>query len=341
MILGLIDEAVSAGARLRKACEVIGIDLRTVQRWRRQGIGEDRRAGPRHPPRNKLSPQERAEILKIANSPEHRDHSPNQIVPQLADEGIYLASEATFYRTLREEGQMNHRESSKAPVARHRPEEYVATAPNQVWSWDITYLCSPIRGVFYYLYVMLDVWSRKIIGWTVREVESGDYASAMVEAACAQEGVQHDQLVLHSDNGGPMKGATLLATLQELGITASFSRPSVSNDNPYSESLFRTTKYRPEYPRRPFASLEEARRWVTWFVRWYNTEHRHSAIRFVTPDERHSGRDTEILAKRSAVYAAARERCPERWTGDTRNWTPIETVALNPATNSSPAEEVA
>ena len=335
MMLGLIDEAVSCGARQRKACEVVGLDPRTLQRWKAQGIGEDRRAGPKHPPSNKLSAQERARILEVVNSVEHRDLSPNQIVPKLADEGVYLASEATFYRTLREEGQMKHREPSKPPTARSRPEEYVATAPNQVWSWDITYLCSPIRGVFYYVYMVVDVWSRKIVGWTVHESESAEHASVMIEAACAREGIGRHQLVLHSDNGGPMKGATLLATLQALGVTTSFSRPRVSNDNPFSEALFRTAKYRPEYPRRPFASLEEARRWVAWFVRWYNTEHRHSAIRFVTPDERHSGRDAEILAKRSELYAAVRARRPERWTRNARNWTPIETVALNPSDNTT------
>lgn len=340
MILGLIEEAVSAGARLRKACEVVGVDPRTIQRWRAQGIGADRRAGPRHSPRNKLSAQERARILDVVNSPEHRDLSPNQIVPKLADEGIFLASESTFYRTLREVGLVNHRETSRPPTTRHRPEEYVATAPRQVWSWDITYLGSPTRGVFYYLYLVLDVWSRKIVGWAVHESESAEHASLMIEAACVREEIGLDRLVLHSDNGGPMKGATLLATLQQLGIVPSLSRPSVSNDNPYSEALFRTTKYRPEFPRRPFASLEEARRWVTWFVRWYNTEHRHSAIRFVTPNERHTGRDLKILEKRRQLYAAARERRPERWTGTTRNWSPVETVALNP-TDNTPAEEAA
>ncbi len=340
MILGLIDEAVSAGARQRKACEVVSVDPRTLQRWKAQGIGEDRRAGPKQAPRNKLSSQERARLLEVVNSPEHRDLSPKQIVPRLADEGVYLASESTLYRVLREEGQVKHRESSSPPTNRNRPEECVATAPNQVWSWDITYLRSPIRGVFFYLYVVIDVWSRKIVGWSVHDEESGEHASAMIEAACTREGIRRDQLVLHSDNGGPMKGATLLATLQILGVIASFSRPRVSNDNPYSEALFRTAKYRPEYPRRPFASLEEARRWVTWFVRWYNTEHRHSAIRFVTPHERHEGRDAEILAKRTAVYAAARERRPGRWTGNTRDWAPIEAVALNP-TNRTPAEEAA
>jgi putative transposase len=340
VILGLIDEAVAAGARQRRACEELGLDPRTVQRWKRQGIGTDGRAGPKQPPPNKLTPAERAKVLAVANAPEHRDLCPGQIVPRLADLGEYLASESTFYRILRDAEQVKHREPSRAPVGRYRPDEHVATGPNQVWSWDITYLKSPVRGIFFYLYLVVDVWSRKIVGFTVEEEDSAEHAKAMIVEACAREGVRRDQLVLHSDNGGPMKGATLLATLQLLGVITSFSRPSVSNDNPYSEALFRTAKYRPEFPRRPFGSLQEARRWVAWFVGWYNTEHRHSAIRFVTPEERHSGGDVEILRKRAAVYQAARNRHPERWTRNTRDWTPVDVVVLNPE-NEGAAEKVA
>ena len=340
MILGLVDEAVAAGARQDEACDLLGLDPRTLQRWKSHDIGEDRRAGPKETPTNKLSAAERAWLVQVANSPEYRDLSPKQIVPRLADEGIYLASESTFYRTLRAEGQMVHREPSRPPTAGGRPDPHVATGPNQVWSWDITYLRTPIRGIFFYLYVVVDVWSRKLVGWTVEEQESSEHASSLIEQACAREGIGRDQLVLHSDNGGPMKGATLLATLQLLGVLTSFSRPRVSNDNPFSEALFRTAKYRPEYPRRPFASLEEARRWVTWFVRWYNTEHRHSAIRFVTPEQRHAGLQDEILANRRDVYAAAHKRNPERWATTTRDWSPVATVALNPQP-CTPAEVAA
>jgi putative transposase len=330
MILGLVDEAVTSGARQFKACELLGIDCRTLQRWRSKGIGEDGRAGPKTSPGNKLTPKERAKILETVNLPGHRDLSPKQLVPKLADEGIYLASESTLYRILREADQQKNRERSRSPRKRHRPKEFVATGPNQVWSWDITYMKSQVRGSFFYLYLVVDVWSRKIVGWAVHESESPAHASELMMRACAREGVCPNQLVLHSDNGGPMKGATLLATLQALGIVTSFSRPSVSNDNPFSEALFRTAKYRPEYPSGSFASLEAAHAWVTWFVRWYNTEHQHSAVRFVTPDERHSGRDVAILEERHEVYEAARTRHPERWSGKTRNWSRIETVILNP-----------
>jgi len=184
--------------------------------------------------------------------------------------------------------------------------------------------------MFYYLYLVVDVWSRKVVGRSVHEVESTELAAQLIERACADEGTRPG-LVLHSDNGAPMKGATMLAKLRDLGVLTSFSRPRVSNDNPFSESLFRTAKYRPEFPRGCFASLEAAREWVEWFVRWYNTEHRHSGIKFVTPEERHDGRDVEILRERKAVYQMARARHPERWTGSTRDWSPIEEVRLNPA----------
>lgn len=330
MILGLVQQAVDAGARQERACEELGLDARTVQRWKARGVGEDRRAGPRRPPKNKLAAAERDKVLQIANAPEYRDLSPNQIVPRLADEGVYLASESTFYRVLRDAAQLTHREPSRAPTGRHRPDEHLATGPNQVWSWDITYLPSLIRGRFFYLYLAMDVWSRKIVGWAVHDQESSALAADMIAAACEREGVSRDQLVLHSDNGAPMKGATLLATLQMLGVMASFSRPAVSDDNPYSEALFRTAKYRPEYPCDGFATIEDARVWAADFERWYNTEHRHSAIRFVTPEQRHAGHDVELLSNRHAVYERARAKHPERWSGNTRDWTPVDVVALNP-----------
>lgn len=338
MILGLLDEAIRDGARQSKACEILGIDPRTVQRWRRQGIGKDRRAGPKSTPKNKLSDAERGRVLEVVNLPEHRDLCVNQIVPRLADQGVYLASESTIYRILREVKQLRHRESSR-PRQHHRPRELTATRPNQVWSWDITYLRSPVLGAFFYLYVAVDVWSRKIVAAEVHTAESSDNAARLFHDAVAKEGVDYgDGLALHSDNGGPMKGATLLATLQRLGIATSFSRPRVSDDNSFSEALFRTVKYRPEYPDGPFASLDAAREWVQWFVHWYNHVHLHSAIRFVTPAQRHSGQEVDILAMRHEVYQRARSKHPERWSGDTRNCTPVEVVRLNPERKTDSTE---
>jgi putative transposase len=330
MILEHIDEAIAGGARQSEASKTLGLDERTVQRWRKQGGGQDGRRGPNTTPGNKLTDAEREHVLKTVNSPEFRDLSPNQIVPELASRGEYMASEATMYRILRQENQLKHREKSRPATKRHKPDEFVATGPNGVWSWDITYLKSPVRGMFFYLYMVMDVWSRKIVAWEVHEEESSENASRLLNAAYRREEVSPGSLVLHMDNGSPMKGATLLATLQFLGVATSFSRPSVSNDNPYSESLFRTLKYRPVYPSGAFESIEQAREWTASFVHWYNHEHLHSAIRFVTPADRHSGRDLEILERRERVYEQARARSPERWSGNTRNWKPIKEVILNP-----------
>ncbi len=327
--LELIDEAVGAGARLEKACKVVGLSERTIQRWRlHDGGGDDGRMGPKTVPANKLSDSERRRVLETANSKEFRDLSPKQIVPTLADRGVYIASESTFYRVLREEGLMKHRGQTRAP--RPRPRELVATGPNQVHSWDITYMRSPVRGLFFYLYMFVDVWSRKIVGWEVHEEESMNHSARLVERICVAEGVGRDTLTLHADNGGPMKGSTMLAMLEGLGIAASFSRPCVSDDNPISESLFRTMKYRPEFPRDPFQTIEDARGWVERFVAWYNEEHLHSGINFVSPGDRHGGRHRAILTHRERVYADAQQRRPGRWAGAARDWTPTAEVRLNP-----------
>ena len=330
MILELIDEGVTAGARQSEAAEILGLNERTIQRWRDVGTGDDRRRGPNTAPENQLTDQEYENVLQVVNSSEFRDLPPNQIVARLASRGRYIASESTIYRILRRERQLAHREKSRPATKRHKPDELVATGPNAVWSWDITYLKSSVRGVFFYLYMVLDVWSRKVVAWEVHAEESSENASALLAPAYRAESVVPGDLVVHMDNGSPMKGATLLATLERLGVATSFSRPSVSNDNPYSESLFRTMKYRPAYPSGAFESIEAARDWVAAFVHWYNTVHQHSSIKFVTPDDRHSGRDLEILKRRKAVYEEARARNPERWSGNTRDWNPIKEVALNP-----------
>ena len=298
-----------------------------MQRWRTANVGDDRRAGPRTTPPNKLSEVERKKVIAVANSPEFRDLSVRQIVPRLADQGEYIASESTFYRVLKAAGLDTHRDASK-PATRKRPDELVATGPDQVWTWDITYLKSPIRGSFYYLYMIVDVFSRKIVGAAVHDRESSKLAAELVERSTLTASAQ--PLVLHSDNGAPMKGATLLETLRQLGIACSFSRPSVSNDNAYSEALFRTLKYRPDYPDGPFAGISEASDWVVGFERWYNEQHLHSAIRFVTPAQRHSGADCAILKARTRVYQQARRRNPNRWSKGIRSWERPGSVRLNP-----------
>jgi putative transposase len=329
-IMQWVEEANTAGARSHKACELLGIAPRTLQRWRQHGaLLDDARSTRSDVPANKLSNQERERIMAVANSDEFAHLPPSQMVPQLADRGEYMASESTFYRVLREAGQLQHRQASR-PATVHQPEPLTANAPNQVYSWDITYLKTTIRGVFWYLYLFMDIYSRKIVGWQVYEHEDSERAADIMRDIAQREGLAPEQITLHSDNGGPMKGASMLATMQALGIMPSFSRPAVSNDNPYSESLFKTLKYRPEYPAQPFADVTEARQWVSGFVDWYNFEHRHSAIRFVTPAQRHAGLDTAILAQRQALYQAAKARHPERWSRHTRNWQPVQVVYLNP-----------
>lgn len=319
---------MTEGARRVVACRTLGISLRTLQRWETGAGKKDRRRGPHRGPSNTLSEEERDQVVAIATSVEYRDLPPSQIVPKLADRGIYVASESSFYRILRRRKLLAHR--GKSAERRHsRPNSYCATAANQTWSWDITYLRSSLRGQFYYLYLVVDVWSRKIVGWAVHEHEDSDLAAVLIRQAASRELVEPGSLVLHSDNGGPMKGATMLATLQWLGIVPSFSRPRVSNDNAFSESLFSTVKGRPEYPTKPFESLEAARAWVKQFVQWYNHEHLHSAIRFVTPADRHEGTDLTVLRQRKEVYETARARNPERWTRDTRCWDPVRKVLLN------------
>lgn len=331
MAVDLIEEAVAAGARRQQACAVLQINVRTLQRWKKDDLKDRRKvAAAKRVPSNKLSDEERQAILVTCNKPEFQSLPPSQIVPRLADHGQYIASESSFYRVLREADQVQRRGRAQAPRQVAKPEGYQATGANQVWSWDITFLAASIRGVFYRLYLVEDIFSRKIVGWEVHENESADHASVLIRKACLAEGVHQDGLVLHADNGGPMKGATMLATLQKLGVVPSFSRPSVSDDNPYSESLFRTLKYTPAYPSKPFESIGAARQWVHRFVRWYNNEHRHSAIRYVTPDQRHRGADRELLKQREAVYEAARQRNPARWSGTTRNWNPVTEVWLNP-----------
>lgn len=340
-MITLIEEASKAGARLAKACKVINVSVRTLQRYQCHGeIKPDRRkaAAFGRVPANRLSEQERAEILATANQPKFAHLPPSQIVPALADEGCYLASESSFYRVLREKDQLTHRGRAKAP-SHSRPQSLEATAPNQLWSWDITYLATTVKGLYFYLYLILDVYSRKIVGWEVYAEESADHAAKTFRKAYLREGVAGQSLVLHSDNGSPMKGATMLGTLQKLGVVPSFSRPSVSNDNPYSEALFKTLKYRPDFPDQPFDLLDQARQWVTGFTHWYNEKHRHSALKFVTPGQRHRGEDRGILIQRALIYEAAKAKRPERWSANCRNWKLPTVITLNP-TKSCKDQEV-
>ena len=261
---------------------------------------DQRPIADRPAPANQLTVEERAHVLAVCNREEYASLPPSQIVPKLADNGEYIASESSFYRILNDADQLHHRGRSKSAQRTKAPTTHMATRANQVWCWDISYLPSGVRGRFYYLYLIEDIYSRKIVGCEVHDNESGELAAELMQKTVIAEQCfrKEKPLVLHADNGSPMKSYTLQAKLADLGITPSHSRPRVSNDNAYSESLFRTVKYCPQWPSQGFATLEEARAWVSQFTRWYNHEHCHSRIRFVTPAQRHLGEDKAILEKR-------------------------------------------
>ena len=330
-----IDTAHQAGARLRLACAIAGIDSRTLQRWRaHEGLveGDGRPQALRATPSHALSADERARLLCVANEPRFACVPPARIVPQLADEGVYIASESSFARVLRAEGQNAHRGRAQAPKAVRPPTTHIASGPRQVWCWDMTYLPALVTGLWFHLYLILDLYSRKIVGWEVHDSDAAEHAAHLVRRTALAEGIAAlaDKPVLHGDNGSTLKATTVLAMLHWLGVKPSYSRPRVSDDNAYAESLFRTAKYRPEFPAQGFADLEAARAWATGFVHWYNVDHRHSGIRYVSPSQRHEGEDHAILEARHALYLQARQKNPARWSGNTRNWSPVVAVTLNP-----------
>jgi putative transposase len=301
-----ITVACAAGARLAPACRLAGIDLRTFQRWRAGEDGQvraDRRPEAVRPaPQHALSEAERARIVALANEPRFASTPPARIVPALADEGVYVASEASFHRVLRDHGQMQPRGRARPPRTVGPPSTHVATAPGQVWCWDVTFLKAQVQGRWFYLYLILDLWSRKIVGYEVHETDQAEHAAHLVRRTALAESIHARPLrpVLHGDNGPSVKATTVLAMLHWLGIAPSHSRPRVSDDNAYAEALFRTAKYRPDFPAAGFADLAEARAWAAAFVHWYNHEHRHSGLRYVTPAQRHAGEDRSVLAVRHA-----------------------------------------
>ena len=316
-----IAQARAAGARLGPACAVAGLTPRTLQRWRQEGAlkadarrREHRPEGALRTPANRLSQASATRSWRWSTSRAFAHLSPHQIVPALADQGRYLASESTFYRLLRAADQLARRGRPKAP-ARPRPAPLEATGPNQVWSWDITYLATTVRGAFFYLYLIMDLYSRKIVGWEVYPEESAEHAASVFAKAHLREGVRADALVLHSDNGAPMKGATMLATLQRLGVVALLQPPCGEQRQPLLGIPVQHLQGPPGLPREsPSTPPRHARTWVAKFARWYNDEHRHSALKFVTPAQRHRGEDTDLLAHRHALYQTARAKNPERWS---------------------------
>lgn len=323
----LIIEAVDSGARKSKACEIIGITVRSYQRWRKDASADRRKLNKRKPG-NALTDEERDLIKITCCLPEYMNHTPNEIVPLLAEKGLYIGSESTMYRILKLENLLSHRSHTKVPSKNKKPDEFKANGPDQVWSWDITYMLSSIRGKYFYLYLFMDVWSRLIVGWEIHYEESADNSSVLINRIMVNRNVSC--VVLHADNGGPMKGATMLATLQNLHVVPSFSRPHVSDDNPFSEALFKTLKYHASYPAY-FETIEDAQLWVSFFVDWYNNEHQHSGIKYVTASQRHTGEDIEILKIRKETYRKANLKHPERWSGKIKSWDWVGDVVLNPS----------
>ena len=319
---------------------MVGISVRTLERWKQDGGGEDGRHGPNTVPANKLTELEEKRLLELLNKPEYRNKSPRQIIPMAAEENIYIASEATAYRLLKKLKQLNHREN-KRPRRCKKPKELVACGPNQVFCWDITYLKSPVSGMFYYLYMVSDIYSHRVVASEVYEAENDEHAAELFARLLDAEGIEPGQLSLHADNGNAMKGYTLKAMMDKRGVFLSYSRPRVSNDNAHAESLFTTMNGRSNYPSGPFQSLAEAQAWVDAFVAWYNGEHRHSALNWVTPNARHTGADVALLLQRKATLERARKQHPNRWSGEVRNCEPAPPVVLNPSKARLAAEAAA
>jgi len=332
--LQLLEEGQKEGVPASAIADLLGICMRTLRRWGHafaaEGFSKDRRKGSLRHVSHRFSDEERKRLIETINNARFADLHPAQIVAILAEEKDYVGSESTIYRIMRQEGLLNHRGRSRQPSKKKEVPVLEATGIHQVLAWDITLLPGPAKGQFYYLYMVMDVWSRRIIGVEVHGQENGHLAQAFFDRVSRDEGIRKGMAtVLHSDNGAPMRSFTLAAKLAELGVTRSFSRPGVSNDNAFAESLFRTMKYHQSYPRRRFRDLISVRTWVDGFVDWYNNEHRHSGIKYVTPNQRHYGQAEEICLRRQQTYEKAREKNPQRWSRHPRDWSQSKTVQIN------------
>jgi len=334
----MIGAAMSLGAEVgfREACLALNVPRATVYR-RRFPVARPAVERPR--PARALGNDERKTVLETLNSPAYADLAPAQVFHQLLDAGTYLCSTRTMYRILDENQQVRERRD----VARHphyqRP-ELLATAPNQVWSWDITKLKGPVKGVHYSLYVLLDVFSRYAVGWVIADSERASLAKRLIAESCHKQGIEPGQLTLHADRGAPMTAKTTAQLLADLDIAESHSRPRVSNDNPFSESHFRTMKYRPQVPER-FAGKLHAIDVFRRLFRWYNAEHRHSALAYMTPEDVHLGRVFRVMARRQRVLDDASRRWPERFARKPVALAPPAEVWINPPMKGDSAESIA
>jgi putative transposase len=296
---------------VNKLCATLGFPRSTLYRLRHPAAATPARLQePRSSPRA-LSATEKTTVREVLNSERFADLAPRQVYGTLLDEGEYYCSISTMYRILGEQGEVNERRQQRTHPTYTRP-ELLATGPNQVWSWDITWLRGPGKWQHFYLYVILDIFSRYVVGWLLAEVEAADLAEQLIGETCRKQGIQRDQLTLHADRGAPMTAQAVAQLLEELGVTKSHSRPHTSDDNPFSEAQFKTLKYRPDYPER-FESLADAREWVTAFFDWYNNEHRHSSLGLMTPAAVHWGLDRRLTLQRQQVLQTAYAAHPERF----------------------------
>ena len=300
--------ALEEATTTKQACALLGVSRATLYRHRKPWHGPSL---PRPAPPNKLTVAERVHIMSVLHRGEYVDLPPAQVWARLLDAGTYLCSIRTMYRLLAAAGENRERRRQRTHPARKKP-ELIATSPNEVWSWDITKLAGPERGIYYELFVIIDIYSRYVVGWIVAAAETGELAEAFIADAIDTQGVGHGQLTLHADRGSSMTSKPVSQLLVDLGVTRSHSRPSVSNDNPYSEAQFKTLKYCPEFPGR-FGSIEDARTFCAEFFEHYNHIHRHSGVGLHTPASVHYGTATEIRAQRAETLAAAYQANPARF----------------------------
>jgi putative transposase len=293
------------------ACRAVGRPRASHYRWHRQSPPPPTPERAASPQPRALSEVERKEVLRVLHDPEHVDEAPATVYAKLLDAGVYLASTSTMYRILRAEGEVHERRRQATHPPTVKP-ELLATRPNQVWSWDITKLLGPAKWTWFYLYVILDIYSRYVPGWMLARAERAHLAERLLADTITKQQVSREQLTIHADRGTSMASKPVAFLLADLGVTKSHSRPHTSNDNPYSESQFKTLKHRPEFPDR-FGCLEDAHGFCTRFFRWYNHEHRHSGIGFHTPADVHHGRAELVRTHRAMVLDAAYTAHPERF----------------------------
>ena len=291
------------------ACDAMAIPRASYYRHNREPKAmKESRSNQSH---RRLSDVERQQVLDVCHDTAYLDKAPYEIYATLLDKGSYLCSVSTMYRILRSENEVRERRNQRTHPSYRKP-ELLATRPNTVWSWDITKLLGPVKWTYFYLYVILDIFSRYVVGWMIAGRESAELAGLLIEETCLKQGIDFNQLTIHSDRGPAMKAKTMAQLLANLGITKSFSRPHVSNDNPFSESHFKTLKYRPTFPKR-FGSLEDAKSFCQEFFTWYNQEHRHTGIALLPPEVVHYGLASNVITQRNQVLLEAYRKYPERF----------------------------